>query len=175
MKQVDLPLMKISTGLSPALAQLRKSNRSALLSESEGEYHLFTAGNIAAGRSKGIKTLLDLKSNAKLKPQTTAPRSASRVTKAQPSAGRSGQRLRLGRARGANIGRRSAADYVLGPVAGKSAFLGIRSVNMALKFVASPKDLYCDGPRHHDDFPPPDVSEGDPCPHRDGHTIVSAR
>lgn len=174
MKQVDLPLMRISTGLSPALAQLRKSNRSALLSESEGKYHLFTAGNIAAGRSKGIKTLSALKSNAKLKPKTAAPQSA-RVTKAQPSEDRPGQRLLLGRARGANIVRRSTADYVLGPIVGKSAFLGIRSVNMALKFVASPKDLYCDGPRHHDDFPPPDVSEGDPCPHRDGHTIVSAR
>jgi hypothetical protein len=173
MKQINLPVIAISTGLSGALTQLRKSKRSALLSESEGEYHLFTAGNIAAGRSKGVKTLSGLTSNAKLKAKTAR----------SPLAGRSkrpplvdARRLAAGVAKaGAKKVLPLAVPYVLGLVAGKSALLGIRNVNMALKFVSSPKDLYCDGPRHHDDFPPPDVSEGDPCPHRDGHKIISAR
>jgi len=176
MKHVDLPLIAISTGLGTALTQLRKSKRSALLSEYEGKYHLFTVGNIAAGRSKGIKRLSDLKSIAKLKPKTAAPRRAAvQVKKGQPGGGGATRRQGFSHAKAANIVRQSAARYVLGAIAGKFAFLGIQNVNMALKFVSSPKDLYCDGPRHHDDFPPPDVSEGDPCPHRDGHRIVSAR
>ena len=185
MKQVDLPLIKMSTGLSAALTQLRKSKRSALLSESEGKYHLFTAGNIAAGKSKGSKKLSDLESTVKLKPMVEskmivhrtrvgAKKKKGLLENAKPRVGRSTQRG-LDRAEVAKIIGRSTASYVLRNVAGKSALLGIRSVNLAMKFISSPKDLCCDGPRHHDDFPPPDVSAGDPCPHRDGHKIISLR
>jgi len=176
MKQVDLPLIEMSTGLSAALTHLRKSKRSALLSESQGEYHLFTAGNIAAGRSRGIETLSDLKSTAKLKLKTASPHVGVGAKKTRlVGEGRSAQRRDVRRGRATPIVGRSSARFVLGTVARKSAFLGIRSADMALRFFSGPKDLYCDGPNHHDDFPPPDVSEGDPCPHHDGHTIVSAR
>jgi hypothetical protein len=184
-KQIDLPLIKMSTGVGAALSQLRKAKRSALLSEYGGKYHLFTAGNIAAGRSKGSKKLSDLESIVKLlpmaEPKITVKRTGGGAQKkkgllenAKPRAGRSPQ-SGMERAQIAKFLGKSASGYVLRNIAGKSAFLGVKSVNVALKFVSSPKDLCCDGPRHHDDFPPPDVSVGDPCPRRDGHKIISAR
>jgi hypothetical protein len=60
-------------------------------------------------------------------------------------------------------------------VSDSGAIVNVDDVQMAQKYVSSPRDYYCDGPRHHDDFPPPYVSEGDPCPHKDGHTIVSSK
>ena len=166
MKQVDLPLIAISASLSTALAQLRKSKRSALLSKSKGEYHLFTVGNIAAGRSKGIKTLSNLKSTAKVKPEEAVARVRIQIKKAQ---------LGKGRAKAAKLAGREAAKYVLGTVSGKHVSVGIRSAKLALNFVSGPNDLYCDGPNHHPVPPPDGIREGDPCPHLDGHTIVSAR
>jgi hypothetical protein len=166
MKQVDLPLIAISASLSTALIELRKSKRSALLSKSKGEYHLFTVGNIAAGRSKGIKTLSNLKSTAKVKPEDAVASVRIQINKAQ-----SGE----GHVKAARVGGRAAAKYVLGTVSGKYVSVGIRSVELALNFVSSPKDLYCDGPNHHSVPPPDGIREGDPCPRLDGHTIVSAR
>jgi len=166
MKQVDLPLIAISASLSTALTQLRKSKRSALLSKSKGEYHLFTVGNIAAGRSKGIKTLSNLKSTAKLQPEEAVARVRIQIKKAQ---------LGKGRAKAAKLAGRAAAKYVLGTVSGKYVSVGIRSAKLALNFVSDPSDLYCDGPNHHQVPPPEGIREGDPCPHFDGHTIVSAR
>ncbi len=166
MKQVDLPLIAISASLSTAITQLRKSKRSALLSKSKGEYHLFTVGDIAAGRSKGIKTLSNLKSTAKVKPEEAVASVRIQIKKAQPGEGR----LKASRVAG-----RAAAKYVLGTVSGKYVSVGIRSAELALNFVSSPQDLYCNGPNHHSVPPPAGIREGDPCPHRDGHTIVSAR
>jgi hypothetical protein len=169
MKQVDLPLIAISASLSTAITQLRKSKRSALLSKSKGEYHLFTVGDIAAGRSKGIKTLSNLKSTAKVKPEEAVARVRIQIKKAQPGEGR------VKAAKAARVAGRAAAKYVLGAVSGKYVSVGIRSAELALNFVSSPKDLYCDGPNHHSVPPPDGIREGDPCPHLDGHTIVSAR
>jgi hypothetical protein len=179
MKQVNLPLVAMSTGLSKALTKLRKSKRSALFAESGGEYHLFTAGNIASGRSKGVEKLSELTSTAKLKPsgkqEKTSKHAAPRANKAPGARKHAAARPDLAHTYAPAGGGRVAAGFALQSITGESVMLGIRSIKLAVNFISSPKDLYCDGPRHHDDFPPPEVSEGDPCPHRDGHKIVSAK
>jgi hypothetical protein len=63
-------------------------------------------------------------------------------------------------------------QVVLERVTGSLAGLEISHDDVAQRYVSSPRDYYCDGPRHHE-FPPPSVSEGEDCPYLDGYTIVS--
>lgn len=161
MQVVDLPIVAISTELGAAIKMLRKLKRGALLAKHKEAYFLFSAGNIVVGRSKGVKTLAELPLSAYERvagPETTRKRFA--LTVALPDFGGSA--------------RKDAPDYVLGKVSGGSARLRIRDSALAVEYVSGPKDYYCDGPWRHDDFPPPSVSEGDPCPHQDGYKIVSS-
>ncbi len=52
--------------------------------------------------------------------------------------------------------------------------MGILDTDLAMKYVSSPSDCYCDGPRHHGSFST-EVRDGDPCPYKDRHKIVCAR
>lgn len=162
MQEVDLPVVAISTELTEAIEILRKSQRAALLAEQQGEYHLFSAGSIVVGRSSGANTLFDLTPTKTVslgvRPQE---RHALGVEVTIPD-------LR-------DRARRVVSDYVLSKVTSVTASLQIRDTDLALNYVSGPKDYYCDGPRHHHDFPPPDVSEGDPCPRGDGYHIVSSK
>lgn len=161
MRVVDLPIVAISTELGAAIKMLRKLKRGALLAKQKKAYFLFSAGNIVVGRSKGMKTLAELPLSAYevAGPETTRKRYALVV--ALPDFGGSASK--------------DAPDYLLGKVSSGSARLRIRDNAVAVKYVSGPKDYYCDGPWHHDDFPPPDVSEGDDCPYKDGYKIVSSR
>lgn len=140
MKEINVPVMALSTDLGAAGARLRESQRSALLAKVGNEYHLFSAGNVAVGRSRGAGTLSELEPDGVL----TAGHAALATTD----------------------------EYALTNITSEFAVLQVRDSELAVRYASSPKDYYCDGPRHHDDFPPPPVSEGDPCPHNDGYKVV---
>jgi hypothetical protein len=181
MMKIKLPLMTMSTALDAALSNLRQSKRAALLSEQGGAYHLFSAASIVVGRSLGIKTLGELKAD----PRSASPQVVMRLA-TKPETGRIVGSEREGRLRSGRVAKRKAVrstakemmvtggNYVISSIAGKSAFVGLLDTDLAAKYVSSPADCYCDGPRHHDSFPK-DVRDGDPCPYKDGHTIVCAR
>src|SRR5438128_1412655 len=148
MKEVKLPLMSMSTSLDAALSNLRKSKRAALLSEHNGKYRLFRAEHIVIGRSQGIKTLSELTAHAPFRPEIVITHVTAPVKK---TLGKSiGSRSGVSRAkkRAATAATRTAANFYVGQIVGNSAFLSVRSMNLADKFVASPSDCYCDGPRH---------------------------
>jgi len=173
--EIKLPLMTISTDLDTALADLRKARRSALLSEEGGRYHLFTAGTIVVGRSLGIKTLADLKDD----PRSAAPQIVGSLLKEMTDAQRT--RSREESPQGSPPTTQATYDivvrsgnYTVNRIVGDEVFVGLLDSELATKYLASPTDCYCDGPRHHDTFSV-DVRDGDPCPFRDGHKIVCAR
>jgi hypothetical protein len=175
--QVELPVMSISAGLDVALSNLRSSRKSALLSEDNGAYHLFTAGSIVVGRSRGIKTLAELK----IDPRSASPQLVVTVptkTKTQQIGGSQSHRLRRG---GTGTTKPTGptediggGNYVLNSIVGGTAFIGLFDMDLVNKYVSSPPDCYCDGPRQHDTFSVV-VRDGDPCPYKDGHKIVCAR
>jgi hypothetical protein len=118
MKQVDLPLMAISVDLDTALARLKKSKRSALVSEESGRYSVFSAGSIVVGRSQGFKTLSELKLDPKLKPKIMITEISVPVQKKTKKGGervpsRSGA-TRTKKAAG-KPATRLASDFVLRP------------------------------------------------------------
>lgn len=175
--QVELPVMSISADLDVALSNLRSSRKSALLSEDNGAYHLFTAGSIVVGRSRGIKTLAELK----IDPRSTSPQLVVALpTKTKTLRDSQSHRLRRGgtgttepSGRTEDIGGRGG-NYVLNSIVGDTAFIGLLDMDLVNKYVSSPPDCYCDGPRQHDTFSVV-VRDGDPCPYKDGHKIVCAR
>jgi hypothetical protein len=123
MKQVDLPLVSISTGLSSAMNTLRQSKRGALLSEHQGKYHLFTAGSIAVGRAKGVGTLAALKAHPKLKPRTIIARDIGPVSKMRlvTVVGARGSGSPRGKKENIRVGIRPSRSYILREISGKSA------------------------------------------------------
>jgi len=171
MKQIDLPLVAMSTGLGSAMKMLRKSSRGALLSEHEGTYHLFTAGGIATARAEGIETLSALRAHPKLKPVIVVKRPTGRVPvryrRAPLAETRSGDRATP------KLVIRPSRSYVLTKVAGKSAFVGVRSANEASVFVSAPAAYYCSRPVRPHSFSAGEVNVGDPCPRLDGYIIVA--
>lgn len=180
MMKIKLPLMTMSTDLDGALANLRQSKRAALISEQGGTYHLFSAGSIVVGRSRGIKTLAELKVDPRSSPPPTVmPLIAKSKTKQIFSSqrdrlpsGRTGKRKTTKATSDDIVGR--SGNYVLGRIVGKNAFIGLLDTDLVDKYVSSPSDCYCDGPRHHDSFTVV-VRDGDQCPYKDGHKIVCAR
>ena len=162
MQEVDLPIVTISIELGAAIDLLRMAKRSALLAKQEKGYLLFSAGNVVVGRSKGAKALSDLTPSAVVSvPVPTKKQRRFALEVALPDFGGGAGKV--------------LADYVLVKVSSGSAVLKFRDSVVAQKYVSAPKDYYCDGPPQHDDFPPPDVSEGDDCPHKDGYKVVSSK
>jgi hypothetical protein len=175
MKQIDLPLVGMSTGLDSAMKMLRKSSRGALLSEDEGMYHLFTASRIAAARAQGIETLSAMKAHPKLKPLIVAQRPTGGADRVQLRY----RRAPVGETRSVDkathkLAVRPNRDYLVSRVAGKSAFLFVRSVNTASILVSGPTAYYCSRPVKPHSFSAADgVTLGDPCPRLDGYIIVA--
>jgi hypothetical protein len=174
--QVELPLMAMSTELGVALSTLKRSKRAALISEDKDTYHLFTAGSIVVGRSRGVKTLADLESDARsAKPQvlmrpSTRPRRGGIAGLEHSQLGSGSGETKAGR----TAGRKGpSGNYVVDHIVGKIAFIDLVDKDLVAKYGASPSDCYCDGPRHHDTFNMV-VHDGDECPYNDGHNIVCA-
>jgi len=168
MNEVKLPMMAMSTGLDSALTRLRRSKRAGLLSKEEGRYHLFSAASIVVGRARGVKTLSELVDHPKLKPRVVPTHVSVPIGKARGKLSPPGSRGVKKTAPTRSVETR--ADFSLRQILGESALLSIRSASVAARFVASPSDCYCDGPRHHS-FPPPEVAVGSACP-RCGHTVI---
>lgn len=175
--RVKLPLVAMSTELGAALSTMRRSKRAALISKDEGAYSLFTAGSIVVARSRGIKTLADLKSDAKSAapqlivrlPTGRAPRKLVALERDQPGLGGGIKAGRPIERTAPSIG----GNYLLTHIAGQNAFIDLFDADLVTKYASSPGDCYCDGPRHHDSFAVA-VRDGDDCPYNDGHTIVCA-
>lgn len=162
MKEVDLPLMQISAELSAAINILRTGQRAALVVEQQNKYFVFSAGNIVVGRSEGAKTLRDLKPTVVVSnPAPEKKREGFSVVTALPDFGSTGGKL--------------VGEYLISKLSQTLVHVLIKDDSVAMNYVSGMRDYYCNGPRHHDDFPPPDVVEGDPCPHGDGYTVVSAK
>lgn len=162
MKEVDLPVVPISVALNAAINVLKTAQRAALVATAENKYFIFSGGNIVVGRSKGVRTLSDLEPTAVVSiPAPEKKREGFGLVTALPD---------VGSAVGKVVG-----DYVISKRTQSLVHVLIKDDSVAINYVSSLKDYYCNGPRHHDDFPPPDVVEGDPCPHADGYTVVSAK
>lgn len=158
MEEVKLPLVPVSTTLSAAMDALRLAKRGALLATHGDQCFLIGAGHIVVGRSKGIETLSELaKTSIVTLPKTPKV-----------------QQVFESMVRSIRIGRTDEPDYLLTEIVGNLGVVAFGDKQLAARYVSPPKDYYCDGPRHHDDFPPPDVSVGDDCPRRDGYKIVSS-
>lgn len=157
---VHLPLVSSSLDLNSALDQLKTQNRSAVIAQHEGRYLLFTASNIAAGRHKGKTDLASLEADVAVA-KVGEEKTLSVPVGVASGGGESGDWTS------------NSADFILKKAAGTTALLKVGNDALALKYSAGPTSYCCDGPRHHDDFPPPDVSVGDACPHNDGHKVIA--
>ena len=165
MTQIELPVMESSTDLETAIGKLKRDGCGALIADLEGRYRLITAGAIATGRKRGLNDLSEL---YEVDAVTVSIQERRQERRAQVAAvGGEGWNSEVMES------MLDLPDHVLRSVVNNSAFLNVTNVVLARQYASPPKGYYCDGPWHHSDFPPPDVSEGDPCPHRDGHKVVS--
>lgn len=164
MPELELSVVPIEMGVGAAIDQLRKSGRSALLAKQEGGYDLFSAGNIVVGRSEGAKMLSDLTPDTRLSTKVVETKSLVFGLKSRLLV-----HLNFG------VGTKQIApDHILVSARGGGVLVNVPNAALVMKYLSGPKDYYCNGPRRHDDFPPPTVSAGDRCPHGDGYTIVSS-
>jgi hypothetical protein len=152
-KEIELPVAEVSTDLSEALRILHSRKRSAILIEHAGHYDLYRISSIRWARSNNVNVLGDLQPDDRV----LGP-GGRKVTQRPP--------IVMGAP-----GLTSGGPASFAPLPGKG-HVEVADL-VADLYAASPKDLYCDGPRAHDDFPPPNVSVGDDCPHGDGYKVIS--